>query len=1275
MKNKKATRKKQEKFRKNIHKLKQIKNREAKATANGHNHNFDNIFDVAAAPDLFIKKLKYFNKKTTVAQIASLLTLPKFLANNNRLHLLAHLAILHCNGSNVATVSEIMQWLNDDLAGSTAFFDEDPVEDVFIGNISFFDGNKRIFLGRWNSSDFYLQQILDATFLGCPPPNSQVLLKEVNQLLSISEAIAEKCGLVRWCIGAGIDRGIINIESTEIQNGIDKVTFTNKELKELTIEKELLFPFRLDNGVKNIKSPKPTQILLISENSLIVCIPDAISPAIRTHIISWLKSKNFIAAFNERLRILQRQLVFEDLVGFMDCQKLSADINIHKPECLNNIDDLMFKFDSDKFAHVILINDSLIDVNKTGVFGIREETESYKDTLKNYCGKICQYLMDLSNGNKGLTVFINGGIGRGYSLLTPQFPESWDCICFDIGDFFCLAHSREISFLKLWKLKTQQKKLNQKGIEFFDPAGALNTYAFWRKQQGGFIPVDVAFPGITDLVLISDFVAEIREEARSDYDVHSTMISRPMRYVVVKRTMPHSHFESQRKAPIYGSVSALSMGELHAAIETKRGPYWLIYRQRVQDHDQQKIAFQIWEALSLWMNDLCPYLDEYFMPLGQRPLHIEIYFENLDKWVCDFNQLDYEGALPDIEVDANDLWITIKIPENFSSFMYQKTNWGERVLIDRIISGSSELLRMVGFLGISDLEINNLLDRIFSNPSAKRIHLFSAKTHFDYLDSTLPTQKEIRFIQEEDIAFLNLGIAWKVITQREKYHIAGKQKCLKLLNTLVETLWVDIRAILHKCDREAVLISMLSNIESIHKDRSHWRRSALALSTLNDSKIESEGIAQERESTRTRTKLANRALLEMIICGKSTAEINDSKSIFDDLSARIITMIELAQVSDAIKYGLIDDQLNILPNGSLKIDDSAMKAIVLPYAREMFSGQFQEAANSYSKLYSDETKEDKIKADFSPEFKSAFWAEYNISTDNFIEATAELLDIAAEKKLSVIKLDYDELKNTLMINRKLSEKEVDNFLESFSLKQRENWDIVPDGFISRDFYPWKYQRRLSLNKRPLIFLESQDKKILFYGVRQLHQSAGYILDSIEKGWLPQEACSSAEMKAFLGEMTNKKGEFFEDLVEERIKKLGWLTRKRVQMKIFGAPEEFGEIDVLAWHTLEQRLLLIECKRLKPALTVGEIGEQLKDFSGNDDDNLVRHLRRVKWITENIKSVGASFETDLTQHELQSFIVTSNIVPMKFKNSLPIANEDIIELSQLEFRICSGQMIH
>ena len=82
-------------------------------------------------------------------------------------------------------------------------------------------------------------------------PDSQILLKEINQLLSISEAIAEKCGLTRWCIGTGIDRGLINIESTEIQNGIDKITFTNKELKELNIEKELLSPFRLDNGVTN----------------------------------------------------------------------------------------------------------------------------------------------------------------------------------------------------------------------------------------------------------------------------------------------------------------------------------------------------------------------------------------------------------------------------------------------------------------------------------------------------------------------------------------------------------------------------------------------------------------------------------------------------------------------------------------------------------------------------------------------------------------------------------------------------------------------------------------------------------------------------------------------------------------------------------------------------------------------------------------------------------------------------------------------------------------
>ena len=94
----------------------------------------------------------------------------------------------------------------------------------------------------------------------------------------------------------------------------------------------------------------------------------------------------------------------------------------------------------------------------------------------------------------------------------------------------------------------------------------------------------------------------------------------------------------------------------------------------------------------------------------------------------------------------------------------------------------------------------------------------------------------------------------------------------------------------------------------------------------------------------------------------------------------------------------------------------------------------------------------------------------------------------------------------------------------------------------------------------------------------------------------------------------------------------------------------GLIDVLAWRTDTQRVLLIECKHVQHRKTEGEIAEQLADFRGEikpdgKPDLLLRHIRRVTVISESADVVAKY--VGIFKPKLEGHLVFKNPVPMKF----------------------------
>jgi hypothetical protein len=149
------------------------------------------------------KDLTRYDPKLTCATLGGLLTIPTLHANTLRLELLAHVCVRNAHGRARPTRRSFARWINKQLGALPLARLEDPVEDVFISNVVSKRGNHRIFEGVWESNDFWPQEVLEILYSA---PNREPFIRlrgEIESLLVISDAVAERSNLHRFTMGSG----------------------------------------------------------------------------------------------------------------------------------------------------------------------------------------------------------------------------------------------------------------------------------------------------------------------------------------------------------------------------------------------------------------------------------------------------------------------------------------------------------------------------------------------------------------------------------------------------------------------------------------------------------------------------------------------------------------------------------------------------------------------------------------------------------------------------------------------------------------------------------------------------------------------------------------------------------------------------------------------------------------------------------------------------------------------------------------------------------------
>ena len=1071
----------------------------------------------------------------------------------------------------------------------------------------------------------------------------------------------------RWLRGSGSNHGKLNIPTdTDLVSQSELLTINYSKIRELSIDPEDLSPFIADDSylscLKNEEvgnsSLERRPLVRVNGETILFALPTAVSIAIRQFLLA--VSGDELEAAQEKLVVNQSTLVFDEFIKGQNCTPIGVDGLPPRPAHTPVTSEGFFRFDTDKIAHIILLHDDLRSIQSRGINTFIPSAKVTETALESYVTQCSNHSCQTLGATSGLTIIILGGIGGPRSFGISEIPGNWRCCLFSLADFYALTMTEDVSLLRLWKFEGHKEALHEKGLSIMSAAGELNLLGFWKKQNYCFVQKDMAVPGTDLFTIMSDFLIDIHEAVTNEHDIHAVRYN-PNTFLRVRRLQPHPYFKESRREPIYGSIDKARDGQLCGVVETSARAWWLIAHE-MPSGPAGRLIFGLWEAVLLWIGKLAPVLDLNMVGLDCTPIHITISVEDIEAWPI-LTSIETSAAdLPVVTPAEHGNGFTVAVPKGFRAYLRRADSVGERLLVESIASGVFELIaRTIGTA--PSFKPSQIARSIVRSEDERHIHFFDALSP-GHRVAAVGNLVQPRFVQPEDESSCLLGLAFRSDTLVPRATLSGAGLCNPLLEKIVDKLWDEISQELSFIDRPTLIRFALENNESLLKDRLHWNNTTRALLATHEDKDDVRLVCHKRETDRVRGSLASRVLVEMAVCGANQMGRPASCSDYDSLVAKIIVLIEFAYWRDAMRYNLAPEKLVVRQNGFIEIDDARVDETVSKYNLESFNALFNKAKSDYYSLYERKKAHHPLSEVYPPEFLSAFFAEYELTLDKYVEVIAELFDLGIESQQAVVVTNEQDVKTRLKAKRGLSETDCLQFLKAFALQERANWDEVSPPFRKRDFYPWRYQRRLSLMMRPVVWLKDTQPGVLIYGLQNLAQSMDYVLANIDLGWLHQENAASKEMKAFIGSISDAKGRDFESETAAVLKRSGWEVRTRTKISAIGGPEDLGDVDVLAWKSGREDILVIECKRLKTARTVGEVGEQLKEFRGDATDRLGRHLQRLQWLCSNHEKVSSFLGIKPDALVFKPLLVTSNIVPMQFKADLPLKSDEIVPISLL-----------
>lgn len=1210
------------------------------------------VADIAEKQQAITAELAKLDRLALGATVGSMLASPSLQANAYRLEALLHISMARALGQQNPSstfIQDAFASLGNGICGRL----EDPAEDLFSTSVHCRHGNFTIFEGLREANGFYLQRVLDVIEEMPEKEPFAGFRRSVFALLTLSDAVAQRAGVSPFIVGeivpqADLPRGI----TERLGQMLQWVLFSANDPEVSRISLDDLRPFIFKAPESELLSQSLGHTSLerypVLQFGDLVCLalPTAVGSAVTRYILEMATSLGVTARFE--LELAQR---YWELLGsarlIPPTHAIRTDLQVPGDRYVQS---LLHEVDSGRFLNLILLHEPLEGLEFKGFLEVSPASMELSHRAMEQIAKASEIAARQIGFREGIALVIDCGLGRASILLGESAPKNWRIQYLSVPDALTMAWMEDFSPTDVWRILDSKSAVEAAGISLSNVNGLLNLIAWANDLKGHLVPHGEIPESFRDanskrrIFVPQNALLDLRRSVQTKH--HTVAVLNENRVFRQVRRIGDSTFKDDENAPLYIDERALHDGQLKAVYITAQRFWWaeIQYENKAQTND----IFEHWRMLYAWLQRAAPVLDEAFADLLPTVVTFKIRFQRIIGFSTDLIIVPSDAELTaafETSVDHTSGVITIRIGDVFDSALGSSENIAERRLVKALVCGTSELTRT----SLEVVKISELVRTICPSPHARARHLIQAQNFRDFIQGMSKKPVTIHLM---DDAMSRVGLAFRV-QQGVSSEITGKNECTTFLNRACKYMIEELCAFLRSFNRRKFIESVLENHESAAINREWWRRTAHAVIGLHgDNAVD---VIAEHVAQMNACSVASRILIEAALCecpvegGAIPGELDISRAM-----AKAMFVFHVGGWSDAVHWGAIAPRVKITPLGDIHIDHTFMHTIYYPFVQSGGEREVRRTVETYEHAYVAPPVVPSVAEIIEARFLHAWKNEYGVSVDVLRGFIDELESIGVELESLWFERRKSELVTMLAELASVPPEDVALTIDLLTLPIRAQWASAPAGFRDKDWHPWRFRRRLSLVRRPLIQLEDEHDPRILVAPALVRDALLILLRSFHEGETPNWQVRSMEMRKWMGHSNNVERAAFNREVALKLVDLGWRCEPDYKItKLFGLSldRDYGDVDALAWDPKTGRVLAIECKDLHYHKTLGEVAEQLSDFRGvikpdGSRDLLRKHLDRIAVMEKNKVLIAArlGFQSPL---DLQGYIVFRNPVPMQF----------------------------
>lgn len=1111
---------------------------------------------------------------------------------------------------------------------------DDPFEQAFTEEVSFFDGPHIVFPGYLKGSKYIIENLLNAIFKSEQFENTsfqQDVLKHVRIVFSLSDELAYRFNLKRNLPVKEITEIIIPQNLNTIK---EYVCFSEEDLLKLFQgQQNLLSLFQAnytfshsdfefsDDPENDIQTIKPffsfDGLYIITESgNLINSLRYRILQLAAHHEVL----KNLTSLFHNSIwRNVKQNL------RFLDAKKLTPNL----PSTKNNLSfhEGVWGFDIDKAIYLATIEDHLEDFEDKETFGAWD-SQQLLETISKRAEEVAEILSTNYDAvNDVFIVLVISSLGRNSILLIPNIHSDYSNTSLSLNSYELkiLAHIEAGKELALYKYSLAKDELSKttEVISF----SLLDKYNAFRSNGYTFYLSDRARPNLLHIgigdgrYLINEYLDNLDRHLIHHYDgKHLTEVIR---------------LNGDARIPIYMDPLYIQFsGNRALAVEGFRFPIWIIENKKSNSELLRGRLFaEFIEMTSFWIWQLTPVLKKFLdlLFINHNSLSILIDFKNYDSWNSMIVEEDAnDNCVAEHKIHLREQKIFINIHDAFQPKSNRPDNLAEREYVSILIDAFSDYLSESGFRkeskSLQDKK-ENIIEGYAPLGSKKKIISFDSLENFVVDSTNLPP---VRYVKkyDENIQLDNLGLYLINELNFEEGEYFGDE-AVKILNESVSYFYNELCNRLSKLSGIKTLKHFISHYESIIQKKE--LRKITIPTQLACYSTESELTEQVSKETQdiNKASISCRFIIEYIASQNPQNDQPLSKQLFDELMAIASELINWAFLSDIIHYQIVDMKVSILPSLRLGVDRSIIEQANEAFFPLQSKEHIEKAKEKFTKHWEEDnnsTKHSSYKPSFVEEIDEAHLDEFGISVTDLSIIYGDLIDLGFKiSNQPYKKIEKEKLIDELLKSGDYSKKNLITGLDFLSLKQRKNFLNPPNPFTKEDVYPWRYMRPLSYLRKPLIEIKNNENETtVLWGNRHLKSSFDYLQEIVLSGRIHGKI-QSEKFQQIMGKIHHDVGKSFNNLVHEKISSISDSLIVEKELRKIGSTRighpgnDLGDIDVLVIEPRKKNVLVLECKDLAIARNPHEMANEIESlFKGKGDNKstVEKHLNRVNWLRKN-----------------------------------------------------------